>query len=265
MSTETLNKYLELFRPLIRLALKRSCKAQEIFAAIKRMLVEEATLLIESEGIDVSITKLSVLTGLQRPDIMKIREVKQDRELLATSIAARVIGQWLGDRRFSSRGKPKVLPAQGNDSDFAKLVSSVSKEVNWYAVLYDLERLKVVKRTDAGVKLISPVYLSAKNEGKGLTMLSGDLHDLVDCVIENIEHKDNTRNLHLKTHYDNIDPRSLSEIRTWCLTEGSRFIQKAQRYLSSFDRDLHPELGGSKERCSVSLAAFSVARKKSSR
>lgn len=132
--------------------------------------------------------------------------------------------------------KPFVLKLDGMESPFIQLIQSISTELNPYTVLFELERVGVVKRTSHGIKLLKSVYLT-KDKIEGYQFLSEDTDDLIQAVQENLEDQNNNPNLHLKTEYDNIPSTCIPQIKNWLLKEGSLFHKKARNFLSSFDSD----------------------------
>ena len=138
----------------------------------------------------------------------------------------------------------------------------MNKDVNHATLLFELERLGVLKRVASGAKLIRGVNYVNKTPGKGIELLARDNDTLVQAVEENLFEAQETRNLHLRTEYDNIFREDIPKIREWLFSQGALFHKRAREYLSKFDKDINPrsekEGGGT-----VVISAFSWTSKPS--
>ena len=248
-----------LLRPLARFCLRRSLKLQEFTETAKAVFLEIAAEEIKREGAAVSTSRLSVITGLHRRDVMRLFRNQESKLGTDTSIVARVIGQWQQDSRFSTRnGKARALQIEGRNSEFMELVRSVSKDLNPYTVLFELERIGAVKRSENTLTLESSVYVPSGDIKEGLLLLARDSADLISAVDENIFKPDELPNLHIKTEYDNICPEFIPEIRRWFLEHGQTFHEEARKFLSKFDKDLNPKLSGKAGGIRAAVGTFSL-------
>lgn len=246
-----------LLRPVVKFCLRRSIKIQDVIESTKIVFVDLAEQELRREKHDVSVSKISLMTGLHRRDVSRLYRssfVKQQ----STSLVARIIGQWQKDRRFSSKsGSPRVLSFDGLESDFADLIQSVSRELNPYTILFEMERIGAVTRTPRGLKLVARAFVPRGDLKQSIDLMAKDCEDLMSAVEENLEALDTERNLHLKTEYDNIPSSHLPKIRGWVMKEGSAFQERVRNFISRYDRDIHPELDGNGPRSRVAVGAFS--------
>ena len=247
-----------MLRPILRFCLRRSLKLQDLQEVCKAVFLEIAEDEIRKTAKPVTLSRLSVMTGVHRKDVSRISR-DGDEVVRANSLVVKVIGQWQNDNRFSTKsGKPRVLSAEGANSEFVKLVHSVSKDLNPYTVLFELERIDAVERTARGVRLQTGLYNPHGDEHQAFQLLARDSEDLMSAVEENIVATEEVPNLHISTEYDNIPLKHLPRIRTWFLEEGSAFHQRARSFLSDFDRDVNPiRRRGSKGRVRVAVGSFS--------
>ncbi|MBL7662108.1 hypothetical protein JNK13_05075 [bacterium] len=233
------NALVRLLKPVARLAIRYGLSLQEITDGLKQVLVELASEELKIKGAPVNSSRISAMTGVHRKDVTKLRAGEATTPRI--DLKTRIIGQWLQGKSFrTSSGRPRVLRIAGSGDlgEFAKLVNSVSSDLNPATVLSELERLGAVKKTTQGLKLNTRLYLAQGDLEAGLKMLANDIEDLSRSVEENLTSKNQIPNLHLKTEYDNITPESLKTIRSWFFREGSAFHQRARNFLSRFDRDL---------------------------
>ena len=252
-----------LLLPVVKFCLRRAVKFQEFSSIARALFIEAAARELEGKRSRASTSRLSVVTGLTR------REV--DRLLAATphapaeqNLVIKVIGQWAGDRRFTdARGEPKALAYEGLASPFAKLVARVSTDLNHHTVLFELERLGFIARSNGGARLLIPAYITRENAEEGAEMLGADMDDLLRAVENNVFDGTPLPHLHARTEYDNIAAEKIPEIKKWLLDLGRRVHAEARKYLSRFDKDINPALRSSTPGARVKLGTFSYASDRS--
>lgn len=247
-----------LVQPLARFCVRRSMRLQDVVEALKHALVEAAYEEVNACGIAPSTSKLSIMTGVHRRDVVRILS-RRSKNKDDSGLLSRIIGQWRNDKRFcTAGGRPRVLECEGKDSEFVRLVRSVSKDVNPYAVLFEIERMGAVERASTGLQLRSQIFVPVGDIRQGLKLLAADANDLFEGVERNIFEEPEVPNLHIKTHYDNISVESEDEIKLWLLREGTEFHRRVSEYLSQFDCDINPKLSEKSGGTRVALGAFSV-------
>jgi hypothetical protein len=249
-----------MLRPIVRLGLRYSIHLNDLTEMLKQVLVEVSRQeLIKSRQV-VSLSKLSVMTGVHRKDVTRLeRTPEKIRE--GGNLITRVMVQWQHDPRFSTKAKrSRVLSAEGRESEFATLVRSVNGEnVSAYSILSEMERLGAVERHGSNIKLVWRDFIVEGNAAAGISMLSRDIDDISQAVEQNLFEPQQTQNLHLKTDFDNITPEAIPEIRRWLIKEGSLLHRRAREYLSKYDRDLNKEMPKNGIRCRVALGTFSLS------
>ncbi len=138
-----------LLRPIIRFCLRHSLSIQQITELTKASYVELAAEEMRAEGENPNVSRLRVITGLHRRDIVRLLEEGSSLEE-GHSLILRVIGQWENSASSKSKsGEPKELSFE----QFKNLVSSINTDVNPAAVLFELERNKIAARSPKGIRL----------------------------------------------------------------------------------------------------------------
>lgn len=211
---------------------------------------------LERAGTPVSVSKICALSGLHRKEIPKLLESLEGIPKGVDNLISRIVTQWQRDPRFSNRNRPRVLEAEGRDSEFAQLVSSVSKDISAYAVMYEQERLGYIQRTKKGLKLVAAMHVLSSEGEEALGMLARDCEHLVESVAENIFSDAHEPNLHLTTEFDKIAVDSVPTIRLQLLKRGSLFHKKLSAFLSKYDLDTNPKLDQDAETATVVCGLF---------
>jgi len=249
-----------LMAPVVRFCLKRGIRIRELDEAIRKTLVDEARSAIEDAAGQVSVSKISVVTGIHRVEVGRLLAGER-RPRGKHDVLNRIIGLWT--QRSSYRdaiGLPQPLSFQGLNSEFAELVSRVSKEVSHYPILFELERTGAIDFDGEMVKLKVVEYTPQGDAEHGLQILSDDITELLQTVEGNLTDHIEAPDLHLRTSYDNIPPEHLEDIRTWVLSKGAQFQAEVREYLSKFDRDINPTVTPGVERAKVTVSVFSLGR-----
>lgn len=225
---DTENALPELLRPIVSLCIRFGIKFVDLEKVLKRLFVHEAE---KQVGRD-SISKLSVMTGIQRPQVQKLL-LSPINEIKSSNLIMSVIDKWSSKKPFCTKGgKAKILNFEGKKSEFAELVRSVSKNLNPYTVLFELERSKLVVKTPKGLKLLSNSFIANSSAEKGFNFLSSDLGDLVASVVENLDNPGTTPNHHLTTEYMSIPTEKETELKKLLLREGEKIHLKLRRLFS---------------------------------
>jgi len=246
-------------RPALRLCLRNGVRVTRLLDLLKAEAAQLARLELEQAGEKQTVSRLSLMTGINRKEVKRILERDLDSRIEPLSIGARVIAHWQQSERWTTKkGKPKTLRIQGEEDEFSALVAEVNKDVGPAAILFDLERVGAVERTSRGLQLMASAFrLMTPREGYNL--LARDIEALAEAAEENIERPEKVRNLHARTEYDNIYVADLPKVRLWLREEGLKLHERTRKFLAKFDKDLGgrpEEQGGGR----VILGTFSLVK-----
>lgn len=250
--------------PVAKFCLRRGIKFQDFTESAKFAFMEAAGRDLARGGQSKNVTKLSVMTGIHRPDVRRLLGGSSERKD-SKAVPIRVLGQWQKAPYFRTKGgRPRSLTAEGEKSEFVQLVRSVSTDVNPYTVLNELLRSSSIERVRGGrVRIASRVFVPKGDIEQGFQLLARDTDDLITAVEENVVDPPSQPNLHISTEYDNISPRHEEQVRRWLIREGSAFHERARNFLAQFDKDVTAERKGEPGRMRVAVCAFSRIDKSS--
>lgn len=246
-------------KPLVRLFIKHGHSCSDILEALKAEYVEVAKENLEAQGFEVNASRLSAATGIGRREVSKALNSPIEVTHQAT-MTARIVGAWEQSKQFKTKdGKLRPLKASGKDSEFFNLVESVTKDMNPYTLLFELERTKMIEWVDKEtISLMKKVFIPSTSPETGFEILSVDLDDLTMAVDDNIFNNTTAPNLHLKTEYTNVRLSAVEEIRKWLVIEGSRFHSAMREFVAKFDIDINPttdqKTGVTEEKAGVRVA-----------
>ena len=245
-----------LLKPVMAFCVRHSLRVQDVLESVKVAMLDAAQDELEKTGKKVNISRLAVMTGIHKRDVMRIYRDNNAREE-PTGLITQVIGQWSRDPRYTTQAcKPRILSYKGDDSEFHQLVKEISNDLKPATILFELERVSAVAKTPRGVALKAVGYVPKGDLERGVSILANDSADLINAVEENLLADIETPNLHARTVYDNIRADKVEEIRKWLLEEGTKFHQRAGKYLSQYDLDIVPKKN-TKGGAQVVISAFS--------
>ncbi len=247
-----------LLRPAVRFAIRRGIKVRTITEELKGLLLEEAHHELARTHEDVNVSRLSVITGLQRRDIQRLSTPIPDATNKHLDLMTRVIGTWSTNERFSRGSQPRELSLSGSESDFAILVRSVSSDLNPSTILFELERLRLVERDGNCVRLLWSAYQISGDVDDAYALLERDLSCLVMGVDHNITRQTQPPNLHISTRFDNVSTEALARIRDWLLHRGAAFHAEIREFVGSFDKDINPQRYSEPGGARVTVGSFSL-------
>src|SRR5512140_1048053 len=176
-----------LLRPLVRLLLRNGIPYRTFSDIAKRVYVDVAMEEFGIPGRKQSKSRVSILTGLSRKEVLRVRRLPSQDDLGAADMynrAARVIGGWVRDPRFHPEsGHPKDLPFDGDASCFRELVKRYSGDAPARAVLDELLRVGAVERTPEGkIRLVERSYIPKTGGIEKIGILGVDTSDLIATI-----------------------------------------------------------------------------------
>jgi hypothetical protein len=246
-----------LLEPIVRFCIQHSIKYQTFVELSKAVFVNQSLHTLDQEHSRTSAAAISLVTGIHRKDIARLLDQAPDTDS-RQDIVTRVIGNWqLLDAYRMEDGSPRILSYRGENSEFWRLVRSVSTDVSPYTVLKELERTKSVQKFPRGVKLLTEMRQLRGDDLEAFKLVAQDTEDLLISVKENVATPDTTPNLHIKTEYDQIPIEYSGKVKEWILDQGSDFHRRVREFLAQYDQDLNNSLTRSKDVVRVAVGSFS--------
>ena len=248
--------------PLVRVILRYGIPYGAFAEIAKRVYVDVALDEFAIPGRKPTISRASVITGLSRKEILRIRrlpDIGEDDPAQSYNRAIRVIGGWVRDSDFTGKdGEPEPLPFEGGRRSFAALVRRYSGDVTPRAILDELLRVESVERTDDGeIKLRSRAYVPADGDSEIISIMGSDVADLISTIDHNLRETPKNSWFQLKVSYDNLPAEPLARFRTLSTKESRKLLEIFDRELSAMDRETNPKSRGTgRYRAGVSIYYF---------
>jgi len=254
-----------ILRPLVRLLLRNGIPYRTFSDIAKRVYVDVATEEFGIPGRKQSKSRVSILTGLSRKEVLRVRRLPAPDDLGAGeryNRAARVIAGWVRDLRFrDGSGNPAELPFEGGAASFRELVKAYSGDAPARAVLDELLRVETVRRNpDGKIRLLERSYIPKTGEIDKIGILGVDASDLIATIDHNIR-KPDTPFFQRKVCYDNLPLEALPELEKKAAERGQVLLESMDRWMSARDRDVNPAVSGTgRARAGIGIYYFRERR-----
>lgn len=173
-----------LFAPIARLLVARGLPFPDLVERMKLHYVQAA---LTQSGDRATDSRVSVLTGLQRRDVVRLRgeDVKDRRP----NHLARLVALWQRGADWSKDGAALPLPRSGSGASFEALAQTVRRDVHPRTMLDTLLAAGTVALSDDGqeVRLLQPSYQPLAGSDDQLAYLSRNLGDHAHAAAENVQ------------------------------------------------------------------------------
>ncbi|MCB0355123.1 MAG: hypothetical protein KDD64_16440 [Bdellovibrionales bacterium] len=232
----------KLLRPVIRACLRHTVHYNELMELVKKSFVTVAVEELERHSQVANVSKISVITGLNRREVTRIFREKGEGKRESAGITRRVLAAWENQKEFRTKGgKPRVLTYEDKDSEFHQLVFSISQDMAAKTVLNELERIGAVEFTPQGVRLVKASSALTRESSESFDVYTTELEHVQQSLEQIIYGDRKPKNHHLMTEFDNIPKSKLPQIRRWLVREGAAFHKKVRNFLASHDLDINPD------------------------
>jgi hypothetical protein len=240
---------LRLLRPLVRILLRNGVSFSTFADYIKWIYVDVASKEFGIRGRKQSTSRVSVLTGLSRKEVMRVRRLPRPDDRASAekyNRAARVIAAWRREKKFlDAEGKPAPLPMTGPDASFSELVKRFSGDIPVRATLDELIRVGAVERLEDGrVSLLTRTYIAESNDADKLHILGTDVAHLISTIDHNLRSDPAGTFFQRKVAYNNLPDEELPMFRRYSAQRAQTLLENLDRWLAQHDRDVTPTVKG---------------------
>ena len=240
---------LRLLRPLVRILLRNGVSYKTFADLAKWVYVDVAMKEFGIEGRKQTISRASVITGLSRKEVLRVRRLKRPDDSASAeqyNRAARVIAGWRRDKDFlDAQGRPASLPISGKGATFTKLIGRFSGDIPVRAILDELIRIGAVTRQkNDRIRLLARAYIPEGSDVDKLHILGTDVSHLITTIDHNLQHGDSMPFFQRKVFYDNIPDEALPKFRNISAKRAERLLKQLDTWLAENDRDVNSSVKG---------------------
>lgn len=203
-----------LLRPLVRLLISKGIGLAAMTELLKDVYVSVAAREFAEDGRPPSDSRISVMTGVHRKDVKRLRPLPVEEVPAPRSIGygAQVLSRWLASPATTdANGMPLPLPRQSaSGPSFDSLAQDVTKDVRPRALLDEWLRLGVARLDSEGrVVLNQRAFTPQKGLEEKSFYLGRNVADHIAAAAHNLLDSGNPL-LERSVHYSNLTPESVA-------------------------------------------------------
>lgn len=223
-----------LLRPLVRLLIAKGVGLAALMELLKEAYVDVALNEFPVEGKKQTDSRVSLLTGVHRKDVKRLRERPTEKMAAPRSIGlgGQIVSRWLGSKETTDKkGQPLPLPRKTDSRgpSFESLVSGVSKDVRPRALLDEWLRLGVAHLDeDDRVVLNRMAFVPEKGFEEKAFYFGRNIHDHLAATAHNLLEEGNPT-LERSVHYTGLTEESAAELAEAAERSGMKALLEMNR------------------------------------
>ena len=238
-----------ILRPLIHILIRNGISYGTFADLAKWLFVDVANREFAIEGRKQTISRVSVITGLNRKEVKRVSELPPPDDQASSeryNRAARVIAGWRRDKAFrNKKGGPADLPVTGAGASFQNLVKNYSGDMPFRAILDELLRVGAIVRIgEDRVHLQARAYLPIGDQSMKIHILGTDVAHLITSIQHNLRPDERGPFYQRKVMYDNLPLDVLPAFRKLSAKSAQKILEKLDTWLSDHDRDSGSDVTG---------------------
>jgi hypothetical protein len=217
--------------PVVRLMLAKGFTLPMAVELLKRVFVEVAERDFGLDGKPATDSRVSLLTGVHRKDVRRLREATDPAEGLPqkVSLGAQLVAAWLTHPLcVDADRKPKALPRKSRSGEFSfeDLVSGVSKDIRARPVFDEWMRLGIASLNEADeVVLNTAAFVPQQGFEEKLAYLALNVGDHVSAAADNVLGRPDPW-FERSVHYSGLSAAQLEQIRGLAAERGNEILQE---------------------------------------
>jgi Family of unknown function (DUF6502) len=231
---EALGRVLE---PVVLLLLKSGITWKEFSNLAKEKFVTVATEAFGKRGRPTNVSRVAILTGLNRNDVAKLRAPQVLRPAQGfMSKPTQLLHAWYHDGRYlDPSGKPRDLEIEGGEGSFSELVREYAPGIPVVAMIKELRAAGTIADTkEKRLRALKRSYVP-RELNENLVRLWGSVLQDLGTTFEHNLYRDESdpprferRAISLR-----VDPKSLPEFREVLEREGQAFLERMDDWINA--------------------------------
>lgn len=244
-----------LMRPIIMLLLRNGVTYKEFALLCKSIFVEAAAQDYGIRGRPTNVSRIAVLTGIDRKEVKRIKDLLQENVMAQEAQSAqdritRLLTAWHRDPEFSSvDGQARILPLEGECGSFQSLVRRFGGDVPRQALFKEMLRVGVIAKTEQGVEAMSRYFFPAQSDPQALLRAGSVIAELGETLFHNLYVVDDSkanqkqrRRFERRASNNLVDARHVKAFQIFLEAEGQAFLERVDAWLAEHEVQRDGEL-----------------------
>jgi hypothetical protein len=240
-----------MLRPLVALLVQQQIQYPALSHILKRLYLSVASDDFSLRGKRTTLSRLSLLTGIQRRQIKRILSEPETLDApvpSAIAIGAQIVARWTGAPPWiDARGRPLPLPRKGTDPDvpsFNLLVESISADIHPRSILDEWLRLGVVSLDENDdVVLDSGAFVPVRGFEEKAHFVGRNVRDHLASAGHNLTTEDEPF-LERSVYYGSLPPEATRELSELATRLGQESLQAVHQRAHQLKAELTKDEGG---------------------
>jgi Family of unknown function (DUF6502) len=249
---------LAILKPLVRILLRNGIAYGSFAELAKKVYVDVAFEDFSPDGKKQSISHVSAMTGLTRKEAKRLHELEQtdsNESKQRYNRAIRVISGWLNDAGFHDRrGKPAILPLDGDHASFAALVKKYSGDITPKAMLAVLKTAHSVEIKGDMVRLVAHAYIPGNDVVDKITILGTDTAELIATIDHNLVSSDDDLRFQRKVSNRYVRADAVPRFQALATKRSQALLEKFDSWLA--ENEIDPDDPDSNQGRYVSIGIY---------
>lgn len=231
-----------ILRPLIQLLIRHEFTHSDLNEIIRQTYVEVAYDKFHIPEQEMTISRVAVLTGLSRKEVVRFRDALKNNEALLKqkpNRAQRVVHGWLSDKEFLDKNNnPIELPIKNKKAgkeyaSFVALVKRYSGDITYGIVLQELNYINVTDQPNPKtVRLVNSAYVPRKDELEQVRVITTSVSDLFNTAMHNIDAAEKDMRFQRQVIYTDINEELVDDFKALTLEKSAPLIQELNKHLA---------------------------------
>ena len=222
-----------MLRPLVKLLLRYQISYTALTPIIKQLYVDVADKEFPIEGKKQTESRLSLLTGIHRKEIKRLRadEFEENEVPESVSLGGQMVAFWLSTRGYHKKGIPNPIPRQSTkpeDVSFETLVETVGhQDIRPRAVLDEWLRLGMVEINEEDkVVLKEEAFIPQQDFDEKLFYWQRNLKDHLATASHNLSAENDEARLERSVYYGDLSQEAVNELHELYKKESMKVLKK---------------------------------------
>lgn len=213
-----------ILRPLARLAVRNGWLFTAVEHRLRQAYIVAADDFSDGEATD---SKVSIMTGLQRRDIARLRREIAPQQSQRQPLAE-IISLWWDDPAYDPTG----LPIKGDGASFMTLARRIRKDVHPRTFLDLLIENGAVTEIEGKVILNTRSYQPPSGSEDQLAYLADNVGDHFAAAVSNV--LDSAGNYDTAVHYNGLSASAIQQLQTHFRTRMTQTLQELDTMARAF-------------------------------
>lgn len=228
-----------LLTELAQIAIEEELSFNE-FAELTRSAFVKAAEKVLSGQKRVTDSRISIVTGLHRKDVKRLREGSSDSfspEKSRGNRAIAVISAWTRERDYcDGEGKPIPLAYDNESPSLTTLIKEYSGDMPVRAVCDELERMGVIEEKGDCWYLKVPVYVPNKSREAIFGFLGEEASHLVNTIHHNLNNPPRKRRFQRRVSYNSLSPESVELFQLFASERAMDLLKEFDAWLANHEK-----------------------------